>query len=488
MTKIKIFFIIFAIFLGLLVRLNRIDSPIADWHSFRQVDTLSVTRNFLNIGINMLIPTYHDLSNLQSGIDNPQGYRMVEFPVYNLISAGFSKIFNINPEISSRLVSIFLSLGSSLIIFFICHQQTKLFWASLLPMLVFLFLPFNIYYSRTTLPEPTAVFFMLLGLYLFKINLLFSAISLSLSILIKPYTAIISLPTLIFFTRNYYSKNLTKKNILLLLFFAVITIFPFILWRQWILQFPSGIPKSNWLLNNSDSTTFPNWYHGYNLTFLNKLVAFRPHWFYWLFKERLATLILGTFGIIPAFLGLAYKKGRTQIFSLTIILGILLYFIIIAQGNIQHDYYQVLIIPGISIITGFGFYYIFNYIFSNKFWAILSILIILIMSFYFSWNLVKGYYQINNPRILTAGAKAKEILPSNSLVIAPYSGDTALLYQTGFSGWPIEVYDIEKLINLFPNNNIYLVSVNYDQYTNSLIPKYQTVIKDKDFIILKLTL
>lgn len=487
MTKLQKILLLIFLGVGLVVRLYQLNSPIADWHSFRQADTASVTKNFINNGVNLFVPKYHDLSNLQSGIDNPLGYRMVEFPIYNAITAYFQKIFNTNIDISSRLVSIIFSLGSSSLIFFICYQQTKLFLPSLLPMLVFLFLPFNIYYSRTTLPEPTAVFFMLCAIYFFRLNLFISAIFLSLSILVKPYTAIISLPIFALFSLNQYLKSINLKTVLTLVLYVLITILPFYFWRKWIGNFPEGIPKSDWLLNNSDSTTFPNWYHGYDLTFLNKMVAFRPHWFYWLFNQRLANLILGTFGIIPLFLGLAYKKNQTQKFSVAILLGIILYFVFIAQGNIQHDYYQVLIIPGISILTGFGLYYIYKFLFKNVYVAIFSIFVISALSLYFSWDQIKGYYQINNPRIITAGITAKKLLPQNSLVIAPYGGDTALLYQTGFNGWPIEIYDIDKLIFEYPQNSIYLISVNFDQYTNSLLTKYPIIEKNNDFVILKLS-
>ena len=75
--------LIFIILVAFLVRLYRIDNPIADWHSFRQADTASVTREYIENSIDLLRPRYHDLSNIQSGFDNPMGYRMVEFPFIN---------------------------------------------------------------------------------------------------------------------------------------------------------------------------------------------------------------------------------------------------------------------------------------------------------------------------------------------------------------------------------------------------------------------
>ena len=74
--------------LALLLRLYKIDNPIADWHSWRQADTAAVSRNFLKYGFNPLYPRFDDLSSIPSGKENHQGWRFVEFPIFNLIHAG----------------------------------------------------------------------------------------------------------------------------------------------------------------------------------------------------------------------------------------------------------------------------------------------------------------------------------------------------------------------------------------------------------------
>src|SRR3989304_3474290 len=75
--------LVMLVFAALVVRLYRITNPAADWHAFRQADTASVTREYIKHGVDWQRPTYHDLSNIQSGQDNPLGYRMVEFPLVN---------------------------------------------------------------------------------------------------------------------------------------------------------------------------------------------------------------------------------------------------------------------------------------------------------------------------------------------------------------------------------------------------------------------
>lgn len=471
MKKIKIITILILLIAGFVVRLYKINNPVADWHSFRQADTASVTNNFINNGINILKPTYHDLSSLQSGKENPNGYRMVEIPIYNAITAISYKathsLTNFSPEVTGRLVNIIFSIISAILIYLIAFQVTKEFWPSLLSMSVFLFLPFNIFYSRTILPEPTGVLFLLLALYFFPKNLYISAITFAISLLIKPYVGLLLLPIFTFYTWDKYKKENKIKLFLKLFIFSLISLIPFILWRKWISQYPEGIPASDWLFNGGN-------------------MRFHPAWFRWLFYERIGKLILGIYGVVPLMLGFAYKKLKSQRFSIGVILGILIYFSVIAQGNIQHDYYQVLTIPLLSFVVGFGLYYLSNFVFTNKLIGIIFCLVVFATTIIFSGYEIKGYYQINDSAIIEAGKKANEILPKNSLVIAPYNGNTALLYQINHSGWPIEIYDLPLIKSYHPNVPIYLVSVNNDKYTNDLIVKYKPIYRSTNLIILDL--
>ena len=470
-----------------MVRLYKINNPVADWHSHRQADTASVTNKFLENGINILYPKYHDLSDVQSGKYNTHGYRMVELPIYNTLCVGTHKIISLfnsqtNPETSYRITSILISLVSAFVIYLISFGLTSNYFASIFSMSVFLFLPFNIYYSRAILPEPLAVMTMLLTILFFKKNIYLSAIFFSLSLLTKPFVGLIIFPVLLLFVLNKFNYRFIPKYLI----FGIISLAPFIAWRLWINQFPEGIPVSGWLLNSSDSKTFHDWLGGIYIGWLNKIVAFRPYWFQWLFFERINKLILGSFGLIFIYLGLAYKKNLTQKFSFASITGVLLYFIIVARGNIQHDYYQTLIIPTISFLFGFGFYYSIKFLYTNKIISIGISTLILVFSIYFSWSQIKEYYKINNTVIISSGKEIDKILPKNAIVIAPYQGDTAFLYQTKRDGYPTEIYEIADIIKLHPNQPHFLVSINNDKYTNLIADKYKTMTKNDQFIILDL--
>jgi hypothetical protein len=477
----KTILIIFTLFLGFFLRLYQFNSPVADWHSHRQADTASVTKNFLNLGINIFKPTYHDLSSHQSGQDNPLGLRMVELPIYNFLSFITIKTTRLPVDQASRLTSIILSLGSALIIFLLIKNITHQFWPAYFSLFFFLFLPFNIFFNRTILPENTAVFFMLLALLAFPKFWLVSALSLALSILVKPFTAIIIGPQLIYL----FFKN-KNKNYFTLILFLILSFVPLLLWRHWITNFPQGIPASAWLLNFSDKRIFPEWFKGWHIDFLNQIIVLRPYWWRWLIQERISILIFGSLSTILAFFGLLYRKNNVNLFIGLGLVGVFLYFLIVPGGNIQHEYYQILIIPFLAFCLGCGSYYLLNFTFPNKFISFLSLLIITGLSIFFSSEKVLPNYHINRPEIIEAGKKVDLLTPKNSLIIAPYLGDTAFLYQTNRSGFPIEIYDFEHLKKLYPQNPLYLVSVNFDQYTNDVSKKYKTLYKNDQFIILDL--
>lgn len=452
---------------ALAVRLYKIDSPVADWHSWRQADTSSVTRIFEQEGVNMFIPRYQDISNIPSGQDNPNGYRMVEFPLYNLAHLGVFRISGLNLETSGRLTSVILSLISLSLIYLIAEKISNK-RVALFSSLFFAFMPFNIFYSRVILPEPLMVTLFLSSFYLLlRSRFLLSSLLLALALLVKPYAIFFTLPYLLVFYKKLKNK---KINLLHILIFAVITLTPFVLWRLWIANFPAGIPASSWLFNQNG-------------------IRFRPAWFRWLFAERLGKLILGYWASIFLVLGVLKKPLKSLQWTYSLLgLGVIIYFSVLASGNITHDYYQSIIIPIIALILGRGVDTLISLpkkSFSRPIlWG--TALIVFSFSLAFSWYEIKGLYQINNYSIVNAGRAADKLLPKDAKVIAPYMGDTAFLYQINRYGWPLLTYDLDKLIEL---GATHYISVNYDDQTNIIKsnPDFSVLTENKEFVIVKLS-
>jgi hypothetical protein len=458
------------IILGFIVRLYKINTPLADWHSFRQADTASVTKIFITDGINLLHPKYQDISRVQSGIFNPQGYRFVEFPIYNLFHAILAETFpQFSLEVWGRLLTIFLFLISTYTVFLIGRKLMNK-WAGLLSAFLFAFLPFNIFFTRVILPEPMVVTMGLLSIWFYMVftkkenNFYFylSAAFMSLGFLIKPYVFLYGFPILFITIRKYGIKEMFRQTRLYI--FALISLVPFILWRIWMSQYPAGIPFWKWTLNGDG-------------------IRFRPAFWRWIFGERIGRLILGIWGLLPFGIGLlTLKKKDIEIIAFG--LGAIVYMSLFATANVRHDYYQILIIPLVALILGKGIIEIWN----NSNWDLYirrSLLIFsLILMFGISAYQVKDYYLIIHPEIIEAGQAVDSLTPKDAIVIAPYNGDTAFLYQTKRQGWPVVELPIEELI---AEGAQYYVSVNFDPQTQEFMQKFRTIRKTDKYVILDLT-
>lgn len=467
------YWLLVIVILALVLRLYNLSTPLADWHSWRQADTASVAREYVKNGLDLLHPQYHDLSNIPSGKDNLLGYRMVEFPLVNALVAESFKLFAISSvwpiHVWYRFSSVIFSLGSLICLYFLVKQLFNLKIA-IYSTLFFAVIPYNIFYNRSIFPENALVFFSLLTLLLSVLIYrqsrwwlyILMGLSGAIALLLKP-TAVFMLVPL--FISAYYIIKRTPRALFYVIPVFLAILIPTLAWRRWITQFPEGIPASSWLLNSNG-------------------IRFRPAWFRWLLYERLIKLILG-FTIFPLFItGLIklffIKKGFTLYFILAWIVGMFTYLAVFATGNVHHDYYQIMTIPLVCLLLGLGIDFLFRL---NIKWLTGLVFALIFIGLIWSWSLVSGYYQINHGAIVKAGQAVDRLIPPGALVIAPYQGDTAFLYQTNRRGWPIGG-EIEAKIKMGASH---YVSVNFDDETNVLRQKYPVVAQTPEYIILQLT-
>lgn len=471
--QLEYFWLALIILLAFSVRLYRIDNPVADWHSWRQADTSAVSRNFLKSGFDLLHPRFDDLSNVPSGKDNPQGYRFVEFPIYNAVSAGAAKAVGIFPlEVWGRLISILASLGSLVFLYLIVKKYLGR-KVGLLAALFFAISPFNIYFGRTILPESSMVFASLGMIYffdswlgkksIFNFQFLLAIIFAALALLIKPYVVFLFLPLLYLTWRRWGIKLFLQPSLYL---YILISLAPLIWWRQWMAQFPEGIPFSYLLFNDGG-------------------IRFKGAFFYWIFADRIGRLILGYFGVALLILGLAVKRGERDGWFFDIwLISIFAYFTVFAGGNVRHDYYQVIAVPIISVFLAKGA----NFLLTppkelNKSISYMLLAISLLFMLSFSWYHVRDFFNVNRGEIIEAGKAVDQLVPKDAKVIAPYGGDTAFLYQTNRQGWPVG-FEIEDKIK--KGANYYVNIAISDPETDYVTKKYKVLEKTDKYVIVEL--
>jgi hypothetical protein len=470
--KLYIIFILLFVVLGTVLRLYKINGPVADWHSWRQADTAAVARNFIKFGFDPLHPRFDDLSNIPSGFDNPVGYRMVEFPIYQYISAGLLTIFHVwTIEIWLRIITVLASVSC---IFFI-SEIVRLSYgkaAGVFTGFFYAVLPYAVYYGRSILPDQIAVCLSLLGIYsllkakkFFGIWYFVSIIATALALLVKPYSAFLLLPIPYIL---FIQWKISKKFFILSLVYVIISTFPLWWWRSWILAYPEGIPVYAWLLNANN-------------------IRFKGAWFRWLFAERLGNLILGYWGLVPFTIGILIREKNPHAWIIRLIgFGSLLYVTIIAAGNVQHDYYQIFLLPVITAFAGVGIATIVRMNIFSMIPRIGLALMSIIFCIGFSWYTIRTFYWINRPEIIEAGKMADKILPKNAKVIAPYNGDTTFLYQTNRQGWPIG-FDIDKKKALGATHYVTVSPTDNDWETKELAEKYTVLVRNDTYAIIDIT-
>lgn len=490
--------------IALAVRLYHLDWPLADWHSFRQADTASVTREYVKNGVDLLRPQYHDLSNIQSGKDNLEGWRMVEFPLVNGVIASMLRA---QPQWDLVVVSRLFSIGASLLSLSFLWALARQYYGklvALVAMAVFALMPYSIFYSRTILPEPFLVLALMITTWsivqwsarskkTWKVTLpdawlVVAGVFWAVALLMKP-VAIFYSPLflgVIWRYRRFALSDLLKLGVVFGVGFG-----PLLWWRNWIQQFPSGVPAADWLLNGNG-------------------IRLRPAWWRWLFGDRLGRLMFGNWGTALLALGAIVgaletpfvrlsRKPLTAVVQLARwkeawfhqdglvvggLLSILSYFVVIASGNVQHDYYQVVTIPIIALVWARGAVWVFR---QAKTWvhqliAFGALSIVSLFSFLFSWYEIEGFYHINNPAIVSGGEAVDRLTPPNALVVAPQFGDTSFLFQTNRRGWPIGFEMDDKIAK----GAQFYITTSQDDEANELMKTYTVIEQTKEYILIDL--
>ncbi len=430
------------ILIALVLRLYKIGAPLSDFHSWRQADTAAVARNFVREKFDIFEPHYDDLSSIQSGSENPKGLRFVELPLYNAMFAILYKIAPLTPiEVYGRITTIFFSLIIISIIYYLLlreHSRTSAFFGSL----IYAVMPAFIFFSRVVLPETTAVAFSFLSiLFLYwwyfqkrrLLSLAFLIVSLvcfSISILIKPTVIFYGLTLFYLFISRYRFSSLKRFEIY---FYFFLSLLPLIAWRLYIQKFPEGIPSSGWLI--SSVNTFEG----------QKNIFMKPAFFRWIFYERLNVMIFG--GFLTGFFIFGMLAKLKKYFLHFILLSSLMYLFVFQGGNVQHEYYQTVLLPPLAMFTGIGIALLIQEgkrIFT-PFLVYPTIICALLFSFSFSYYYkVKDFYTY--PQDLNQMAKILMTFTSeDDKIITDRLGDTTLLYLASRKGAPMLYKTVEQL-------------------------------------------
>ncbi len=452
-------------------RFYRIDNPVADWHSWRQADTAAVTRNFIKEGFTPFYPKFDSFNSLnETGEPNPNRYFFAEFPLYNMLVYPLYLWFGVN-EMYARLVSIVAACMTTVFVYLLARRLSGEF-VGVVAGVLFAITPYNIYYGRIIMPDPLHIMFSVGSLYFTVLwiqkdkwhYMLLAAIMLSCAVLTKPYGLILGLPIAYLLIRTWGISIVKKPHVYI---FAAITLIPFLAWRWHIEQYPEGMFGTTWLFNQGD-------------------IRFTGSYFRWLLFDRMNRLIFATGGFVLFWFGIIAKRRlREGWFYHMWLAGIAIFFVVIAKGNVTHDYYQMPLMPVGAIIMARGINTLLTYGtgLAQRMLNTAVIATLVLMMVAFGWYEVRGYFNINHPEIVEAGQYIDKNLPTDAKVIAPYMADPAFLYQTNRHGWTIGGGKIEEFI---AEGATHLVSVHNNTDIQQWIDRCEIVEQTNTWTLINL--
>ena len=201
--------------------------------------------------------------------------------------------------------------------------------------------------------------------------------------------------------------------------------------------------------------------------------------FYMMMLNRLANVVFTPFGLILFAYGLSLKsKLRTNLFHFWV-LAVLIYFMIVANGNFAHDYYQRPLVPAGAIFVGLALSKIYE---KNIVVSLGLIGIILISAIY-----TAAPFFTEDTTILNAAITTDKIIGKNALIITTESeigANPDILYYSQRKGWTVQgtSWSPAMLDSLKSQGADYfvvapqLLLLNNTKFSNYLFRTYKSVI------------
>lgn len=441
------------IFISLPFRLYHFTYPILDSFNFRQAQTATFSLNFYKYGIN-LFQTQLDIF----GIGNHK-YLLLEFPLYEAVVAVLYKVFFVS-EVWGRLISIFAGYIGALYLYKITEFITKNRQTALFSTLFFLFVPLNLFYHRAFMIDPTIIACLLSGTFYFlkyentlkKSDYFFSVFLLTLGFLQKGlYGPFWLIPLALYWLKKNSLKAIFRFDFIFALLIPLIVLF---FWQ-------SFENRQNLNSGHIFFTTQSFAHRDWNLGTLKD----RLSWPLWEF--RLRQVLNGTLlkpGLIMFAIGLVVSfKSDKYFFLRGFLLSQILYFLILFRVQTQ-NYYQLVMIPALSIFMAFGLSFCYTLI-KNR--LLSALFICLFFAFFISKsfiNTLPSFYIDRN--WYDTFVSLRKILPENSpgvFVTAGYDWNSAYSYFLQKKLFSLTVEDLSpEKISQFQKDG-YSFLVLYDE-------------------------
>jgi len=371
---LKVALVLFLIIVSVFIRIKSMTVPlVSEMNSFRGAQTAITIQDYFNHGFSIF--------KYKTPVFGPPWQVPLEFPIYQVSVYIFMKLFRMtNIDLGCRIVSFIYFYFSAFALLILCKMKfsiPKVYWTI---FVVYIFTPFSLAWSRVALPDYASVFFGLMYIIFFdvwmnhskkNVNLKFfiaiiSGILCSLckSTSLFPVVVILAFSIVYSLYEDFISNNpINIKSIInycrnkwfSLLNIFLLCIIPFIIGLLWVKYtdfIKNQFQYTQWLTSES----LKSWNYGTQLQKINfnawSVIFNRIH-------EYFAPYLL--ICLLPISIYALYHlqfKIKARIFFLSLPIAVFFTFFCLINLYQVHDYYLIGVSPYISVLFGFGLYYV----------------------------------------------------------------------------------------------------------------------------------
>lgn len=404
----EVLFLIFIVIIAL--RIPYINaSPFEQGGSWREGDTESIARNFVEYKFNIFYP--------QLNYDGPMpNYAELEFQITTFLIAVLYKFFGYHYFLA-RIVPLLFFIGSVYFMYLIAKKYYSVEHAYI-ASIIYGIIPLNIFFSRAIMPESAALFFFTGAFYFFSqwiekerfYYIFIAALFTSMSILEKIPTIFVGIAMLAMAIEKYKAKLIFKWE--LYLFSIISLVLPFI-YFGWL----SSIAEYKFVNGIAVKHIIPEFYKA---IFNKQAILFFRNWMPRAFTWYILVLSFVGFLIIID----VKKEFHINMWTFAMILELAT---IVAV--IKFNYYLIFITPLLAIYSAKSLYYIF---YNIKYGYILIIMIFILIGFT-GWHEIRPYY-VQQSDLLKQAEVVKKVTNKNDLIVVG-TFDPALLNASDRKGW-----------------------------------------------------
>jgi 4-amino-4-deoxy-L-arabinose transferase-like glycosyltransferase len=433
------------VLLGASLRLLYVRTPLLDAHRWRQVDTAAITRNLHEVRFNVFYP--------QVDWGGPDAYVESEFPLLPALTALLYKVFG-PQEYLGRIVAIVFSIATIGAMYALARELLS-HSAGLAAAFLMAVSPAAVFFGRTFMPDAPMLFFWVSGVLGFvryfhtgsRRALWLGSAATALACLVKIPAVMMFAPIAGAAWQARRWSVLRDRAVIIALAAPLLAVtawywHAFTLYRETGLTFgilvhpaktyPPIIAPGPWI------STFSKW---------STVELLTSSEFYLTFLARLHHFYLLPWGLAGAILGFGlWKRGSGRLIADLWLLALVAFVLVVGQGNLSHDYYQLPVVPVGALYFGAVAAPIFDHTWTT--WRSVLVRATLlalvgILGFYYS-GVVNTHFRPASLdiRILQAGSAAQPVVPHDALVVvADDYGVTSplLLYYMHRKGWSFDV-------------------------------------------------